>query len=271
MPELPEVETTRCGLAPHLSGQRIMDVIVRDPRLRFPITPELKHILPGLVIHGVTRRGKYLLFDCGRGWLIVHLGMSGSLRILPTATPPEKHDHFDLVLENGACMRLRDPRRFGAVMWTQTDPLRHPLLSNLGVEPLTVDFNGTWLYQTTRSKKTNIKQTLMDAHLVVGVGNIYANEALFRAGIKPTLPASRLGKKRCDRLVLVVKEVLELAIAAGGSTLRDFVGSSGKPGYFQQQYFVYGRTGEPCLVCSSAIRMLRQGQRSTFFCPHCQK
>lgn len=271
MPELPEVETTRCGLAPHLSGQRIMDVIVRDPRLRFPITPELKQFLPGLIVHGVTRRGKYLLFDCGGGWLIVHLGMSGSLRILPTATPPEKHDHFDLVLENGACMRLRDPRRFGAVMWTQTDPLRHPLLSNLGVEPLTVDFNGTWLYQITRDKKTNIKQTLMDAHLVVGVGNIYANEALFRAGIKPTLPASRLGKKRCDRLVLVVKEVLELAIAAGGSTLRDFVGSSGKPGYFQQQYFVYGRTGEPCLVCSSAIRMLRQGQRSTFFCPHCQK
>ncbi|MDO8892542.1 MAG: bifunctional DNA-formamidopyrimidine glycosylase/DNA-(apurinic or apyrimidinic site) lyase [Sulfurimicrobium sp.] len=271
MPELPEVETTRRGLAPHLSGQRIAAVIVRNARLRFPIVPELARMLPGLEIKGIARRGKYLLLDCGQGWLILHLGMSGSLRILPEATPEEKHDHFDLVLENGFCMRLRDPRRFGAVIWTQTDPMRHPLLVKLGVEPLTADFDGVWLYQVTRGKKTSIKQTLMDGHLVVGVGNIYANEALFRAGIKPTLPASRLGRERCGRLARAVKAVLEQAIAAGGSSLRDFVDSSGKPGYFQQQYFVYGRAGAPCHVCASPIRLLRQGQRSTFYCPCCQK
>lgn len=271
MPELPEVETTRRGLEPHLSGQCIKTAIVRNARLRFPVDPELVRILPGRVIRGATRRGKYLLLDCSQGWLILHLGMSGSLRILPAATQVEKHDHFDLVLENGFCMRLRDPRRFGAVIWTETDPMRHPLLAKLGVEPLTDDFDGAWLYRITRSKKTSIKQTLMDGHLVVGVGNIYANEALFRAGIKPTLSALRLGRERCDRLALTVKEVLEQAIAAGGSSLRDFVDSSGKPGYFQQQYFVYGRAGELCHVCASTIRLLRQGQRATFYCPCCQK
>ncbi len=271
MPELPEVETSRRGLDPHLSGQRIKAVIVRNARLRFPVVPELAGTLPGLVIGGISRRGKYLLLDCGRGWLILHLGMSGSLRILPATTPPEKHDHFDLVLENGFCMRLRDPRRFGAVIWTETDPMRHPLLAKLGVEPLTADFDGAWLYWATRGKKTNIKQTLMDGHLVVGVGNIYANEALFRSGIRPTLPASRLGRARCDKLARIVKEVLEQAIAAGGSSLRDFVDSSGKPGYFQQQYFVYGRAGETCRVCGNPVRLLRQGQRATFYCPCCQK
>ncbi|MBZ0104601.1 MAG: bifunctional DNA-formamidopyrimidine glycosylase/DNA-(apurinic or apyrimidinic site) lyase [Sulfuricella denitrificans] len=271
MPELPEVETTRRGLEPHLKGERIRAVIIRNSHLRFPVDPALLSMLPGRVAGDISRRGKYLLLDCGEGWLILHLGMSGSLRVLPAATPPEKHDHFDLVLENGSCMRLRDPRRFGAVIWTQTDPVRHPLLEKLGVEPLTSDFNGPWLYKITRGKKTSIKQTLMDAHLVVGVGNIYANEALFRAGIRPALPASRLGRDRCHRLAQIVKEVLELAIAAGGSSLRDFVDSSGKPGYFQQQYFVYGRAGEPCLVCTSPIQLLRQGQRSTFYCPHCQK
>lgn len=271
MPELPEVETTRRGLEPHLQGQRITAVIVRNARLRFPVIPELAQIMPGKFICGVTRRGKYLLLDCGRGWLILHLGMSGSLRILPSDTPVEKHDHFDLLLENGCCMRLRDPRRFGAVIWTETDPLRHPLLIKLGVEPLTADFDGAWLYRVTRGKKTSIKQTLMDGHLVVGVGNIYANEALFRAGIRPTLPALRLGRERCDRLARTVKEVLGRAIAAGGSSLRDFVDSSGRPGYFQQQYFVYGRSDEPCHVCASPIRLLRQGQRATFYCPHCQR
>lgn len=271
MPELPEVETTRCGLEPHLLGQRICAVIVRNARLRTPIIPELVQLLPGKTISGIARRGKYLLIDCGQGWLILHLGMSGSLRILPAATPPEKHDHFDLVLENGNCMRLRDPRRFGAVIWTQTDPLRHPLLVQLGVEPLTDEFDGSWLYRITRDRKTSIKQTLMDGHLVVGVGNIYANEALFRAGIRPMLPAGRLGRERCERLAQAVKDVLRQAIAAGGSSLRDFVDSSGKPGYFQQQYFVYGRDGESCRQCGSAIHLLRQGQRASFYCAQCQR
>ncbi|MDP2784879.1 MAG: bifunctional DNA-formamidopyrimidine glycosylase/DNA-(apurinic or apyrimidinic site) lyase [Sulfurimicrobium sp.] len=271
MPELPEVETTCRGLAPHLSGQRIRAVIVRDARLRFPVMPELGHILPGLLIRGIERRGKYLLMDCGQGWLILHLGMSGSLRIVPAAAPAEKHDHFDLVLENAFCMRLRDPRRFGAVIWVETDPLRHPLLARLGVEPLTSDFDGAWLYCHTRGKKGSIKQMLMDAHLLVGVGNIYANEALFRAAIRPATPAGRIGVTRCDKLARAVKEVLQLAIAAGGSSLRDFVDSSGKPGYFQQQYFVYGRAGEPCRQCGVPIRLLRQGQRSTFYCPDCQR
>ena len=268
MPELPEVETTCRGLEPHLSGQRIRAVIVRDARLRFPVMPELAHILPGLVIRGIDRRGKYLLLDCGQGWLILHLGMSGSLRILPAATPAEKHDHFDLVLENGFCMRLRDPRRFGAVIWTETDPLRHPLLANLGVEPLTSDFDGAWLYRMTRGKKSNIKQTLMDGHLLVGVGNIYANEALFRAGIKPSYAGrAASGRQRCDRLAQAVKEVLQQAIAAGGSSLRDFVDSSGKPGYFQQQYFVYGRAGEPCRQCGVAHPLVAAGAALDFLLP----
>lgn len=271
MPELPEVETTRCGLEPHLVGQCIKGVIVRNARLRFPVAPGLERELPGLAIRSISRRGKYLLVDCSQGWLILHLGMSGSLRFLPVAAPVEKHDHFDLVLENGYCMRLRDPRRFGAVIWTQTDPMRHPLLVKMGVEPLTDDFDGAWLYRVTRGKKANVKQTLMDGHLVVGVGNIYANEALFRAGIKPTLAASRLGRDRCDRLARTVKEVLEQAIVAGGSSLRDFVDSSGKPGYFQQQYFVYGRAGALCHVCANPIKLLRQGQRATFYCPVCQR
>lgn len=271
MPELPEVETTRSGLEPHLLGQRVHAVIVRDARLRVPIIPELARILAGKTIGGIARRGKYLLMDCGQGWLILHLGMSGSLRVLPAAAPPEKHDHFDLVLEDGYCVRLRDPRRFGAVIWTQTDPLRHPLLACLGVEPLTDEFDGGWLYRITRGRKTSIKQVLMDGHLVVGVGNIYANEALFRAGIRPALPAGRLGRERCERLAQAVKDVLCQAIAAGGSSLRDFVDSSGKPGYFQQQYFVYGRDGEACRQCGSLIHAIRQGQRSSFYCARCQR
>lgn len=270
MPELPEVETTRRGLEPHLSGQRITAVVIRNARLRSPIIPELAQILPGLSVRSIFRRGKYLLLDCGQGWLLLHLGMSGSLRVLPADMPPEKHDHFDLVLESGFCMRLRDPRRFGAVIWTEADPMFHPLLMRMGPEPLSDAFDGGVFYRSTRNRRVSIKQALMDSHVVVGVGNIYANEALFRAGINPALLASRLGRKRCDTLVQIVKEVLQLAIAAGGSSLRDFVDSAGKPGYFQQQYFVYGRTGEACRVCGSAIQLLRQGQRSTFYCSSCQ-
>ena len=271
MPELPEVETTRRGLEPHLVGQRIEAAIVRHAGLRHPVPEDLQHTLRGLAIRGIARRGKYLLLDCNKGWLILHLGMSGSLRILPAATPAEKHDHFDLVLESGQCMRLRDPRRFGAVLWTTAPPESHPLLANLGVEPLTATFDGDFLYRASRGRRTPIKQFLMDGHIIVGVGNIYANEALFSAGINPKIAAERLGKARCEKLVGIVKETLLRAIAAGGSTLRDFVNSSGNPGYFQQQYQVYGRADQPCRRCGAVVRQLRQGQRSTFYCPGCQK
>jgi formamidopyrimidine-DNA glycosylase len=270
MPELPEVEITRRGLEPQLAGQRIVSVAIRNADLRHPIPGDLGRILPGQTIRGVSRRGKYLLIECSRGWLILHLGMSGSLRVLPAATPPGKHDHFDLLLGNGRCVRLRDPRRFGAVLWTESDALRHPLLARLGIEPLGPDFSGEWLYERTRRRDAGIKQTLMNGHLVTGIGNIYANEALFRAGINPKIPAGRLGPRRCAKLAESVRETLLAAIAAGGSSLRDFVDSAGNPGYFQQQYLVYGRAGQPCMRCGTPIRQLRQGQRSTFYCPHCQ-
>lgn len=270
MPELPEVETTCRGLAPHLTGRSITQAVIRNGQLRWEIPPHLARDLPGQQILGLSRRGKYLLFRCTKGWLILHLGMSGSLRILPRDTPPERHDHFDLILDNETLMRLRDPRRFGAVLWVEKDVPDHPLLAELGVEPLTDDFNGEWLHLKTRTRSASIKQVLMDSHLVVGVGNIYANEALFRAGINPKTAANRISLARYARLVAEIKETLRLAIAAGGSSLRDFVGAEGNPGYFQQQYLVYGRTGQPCRKCGTAIRQLRQGQRSTFYCPKCQ-
>lgn len=270
MPELPEVETTRRGLEPHLVGRRIAGVVVRNAGLRHPIPPQLESILPGRRIAGVSRRAKYLLIELDQGWLILHLGMSGSLRILPADTPPERHDHFDLVLDSGQCVRLRDPRRFCAVLWTETDVLRHPLLAHLGIEPLDAAFTGEWLHRHVRGRKTAIKLALMDARLVVGIGNIYANEALFRAGINPRTPAGRIGSGRCEKLAAAVRETLNAAIAAGGSSLRDFVDSGGNPGYFQQQYQVYGRADEPCRRCGTPIRQLRQGQRSTFYCPRCQ-
>lgn len=270
MPELPEVETTRRGIAPHLVGRKISGVVIRHHGLRWPVPKTLTKILPGQKIHAVTRRAKYLLVACDNGWLILHLGMSGSLRVLPHNTLPEKHDHFDLLLDSGELLRLRDPRRFGAVLWTETDPERHPLLANLGVEPLAPDFSGQWLYERSRGRNTAIKLFLMDSKIVVGVGNIYANEALFRAGIRPQTSAGRISRPRYDRLAAVIKETLQDAIAAGGSSLRDFVNSQGNPGYFQQQYFVYGRTDEACRRCNTPIRQIRQGQRSTFFCPGCQ-
>jgi formamidopyrimidine-DNA glycosylase len=270
MPELPEVETTRRGLEPHLVGRRVMGVAVRNPNLRWPVAPEISARLPGRLVRGVARRGKYLLVDCSGGWLILHLGMSGSLRILPAASPPGKHDHFDLTLDDGTLLRLRDPRRFGAVLWTETDALRHPLLARLGIEPLSPEFGGDWLYRQTRARSAAIKQVLMDGQVVAGVGNIYANEALFRAGIRPQTPARRIGRKRCGVLADAVRETLRLAIAAGGSTLRDFAGSDGAPGYFQQQYCVYGRAGQPCPQCGGPVAEVRQGQRSTCYCPGCQ-
>jgi len=274
MPELPEVETVLRGLAPHLVGKRLLGARVREPRLRWPVSPALARQVHGCLIQTLERRGKYLLFHLARNrkthCLIAHLGMSGSLRLCPADLAPEKHDHVDLLLEDGLCLRLRDPRRFSAMLWCDA-PSEHPLLAKLGVEPLSESFSGTYLHTLCRQRKTAIKTLLMDAHKIVGIGNIYANEALFHAGVHPRLAAGRLSRVRCDRLAAAIKETLQKAIAAGGSSLRDFVDGHGKPGYFQQTYFVYGRMGEPCRICGSAIRQFAQGGRSTFFCPVCQR
>ena len=271
MPELPEVETTLRGIAPHLKGQVVADVVIRNAKLRWPIPKSLPKLLQGQTIRSLQRRAKYLLIHFDHGTLILHLGMSGSLRILTTATPPDKHDHFDLVLSNGVIMRLRDPRRFGAVLWHIGEANEHPLLAKLGPEPLLEAFDGECLYQTTRKRSAAIKLVIMDSHVVVGVGNIYANEALFRSGIKPQLAACKLSRTRCDKLVAEIRATLSEAISLGGSSLRDYVDSDGKQGYFQQHYWVYGRAGEACRRCGSRIRLLKQGQRSSFYCTVCQK
>jgi formamidopyrimidine-DNA glycosylase len=271
MPELPEVETTLRGITLHLSNHQVADVVIRNPKLRWPIPANLPELLQGQTVRSLQRRAKYLLVEFDHGTLILHLGMSGSLRIQPVGTPPEKHDHFDLVLDAGQLLRLRDPRRFGAVLWHAGDIAQHPLLASLGPEPLEHNFDGDYLHRATRSRSVAIKQAIMDGHLVVGVGNIYANEALFRARIRPQLAANKLSLPRCQRLAQNIKEVLLEAIQQGGSTLRDFVHSDGSSGYFQQSYFVYGRTGEPCRVCGTSIKQIKQGQRSTFYCPACQR
>ncbi len=268
MPELPEVEITRRGLTEHVVGAVIHDVVIRNRNLRWPI-PDLP--VQGRTILSLTRRAKYLLMDCANGTLILHLGMSGSLRILPAGTPPALHDHFDLILDNGKLMRLRDPRRFGAVLWHSGDVATHPLLASLGPEPLLQDFDARYLHQALRGRHIAIKQALMDNHIVVGVGNIYANESLFRSGIKPQLPAGKLSLPRCVSLVAEIRATLAASIEKGGSTLRDFVHSDGSSGYFQQEYFVYGRAGEPCRICGAAIKQIKQGQRSSFYCGVCQK
>jgi len=271
MPELPEVETTRRGLEPLLVGQRIRAAVVRNHAMRRPVPRRLPQWLAGATVRALGRRGKYLLFDCGAGTLILHLGMSGRLWVVQDGAAPGPHDHFDLVLDNGTVVRLRDPRRFGLVLWQGGDPLAHALLANIGPEPLSSGFDGTWLHRVTRRRDAAIKQVLMDGHVVAGVGNIYANEALFRAGIHPRTHANRLSRERCVLLAEKIRETLELAIIAGGSSLRDYVGSDGMAGNFQSQFMVYGRAGEPCPRCGRAIREIRQGQRSTFFCPGCQR
>jgi formamidopyrimidine-DNA glycosylase len=270
MPELPEVETVLRGLRPHLEGARLEGAEVREPRLRWPVPPDLSPWVSGRSIRTCQRRGKYLLLQLDHGSLILHLGMSGSLRLLFHPEPPGPHDHVDLLLEGGRRLRLRDPRRFGAIIAT-ADPQRHALLAHLGVEPLQEAFDGPALYRLARGRRTSIKALLMDAHLIAGIGNIYANEALFHAGIDPRMPAGRLSRPRSERLAQAVKATLLSAIDAGGSTLRDFVDSQGRPGYFQQDYFVYGRAGEPCRRCGRPIRLVRQGNRSSFLCPSCQK
>ncbi len=269
MPELPEVETTRLGLLPRLPGRVLMEVSVRDSRLRWPVPDDLAARLTGRTLAGIARRGKYLLFDFGGVTQIVHLGMSGSLRLAAPDEPPAVHDHVDWRFDDGTCLRLRDPRRFGAVLLAG-NPAQHPLLAHLGPEPLGPDFAAAWLHARCRGRNMAIKPLIMDASVVVGVGNIYASEALFHAGIRPATAARRLSGPACARLAAAIRKVLTAAIAAGGSSLRDYVASSGEPGHFQLHTRVYGRANLPCRTCGTPIRRIVQGQRASFYCPACQ-
>ncbi|KQT43799.1 MULTISPECIES: bifunctional DNA-formamidopyrimidine glycosylase/DNA-(apurinic or apyrimidinic site) lyase [unclassified Methylophilus] len=279
MPELPEVEVTRLGLLP-VQGARISEVTVRHHGLRWPIPADLPQYLHGKRVLQLTRRAKYILMEVGeisdagepvsQGVLLLHLGMSGRLCLLERYFPHEKHDHVDIAFEDGRVIRLRDPRRFGAVLWLDKEPSEHPLLSSLGPEPLDAAFDGEYLFQQLRSRNAAIKPTIMDAHIVVGVGNIYASESLFRARIHPETPSRSLTLAQCQLLVAEIKATLLAALEAGGSSLRDFFGADGNPGYFQQTYYVYGRTGQPCRVCGQLIANIRLGQRSTFYCATCQ-
>lgn len=278
MPELPEVEVTRRGVAPHIEGRAVRSVVLRRAGLRWPFPPALGEQLSGQTISATGRRGKYLLIHFEHGTLIIHLGMSGHLRVLPPETEVQKHDHIDLVVENAdgstQALRMTDPRRFGAVLWHDAadGPLdSHVLLRGLGVEPLEDGFTGQLLFEKTRNRNTNIKQVLLAGDIVVGVGNIYCSESLFRAGINPKTPAKRIGLARYEKLAQAIRDVLAEAIIQGGSTLRDFINVNGQSGYFQQTYFVYNRTGQPCRVCTAPIRQIVQGQRSTFYCVNCQK
>ena len=271
MPELPEVEVVRRGLEPHLAGRRIARAVVRNAKMRWGIADSLPQELAGCSIVRVARRAKYLLLECDRGTLIVHLGMSGSLRIIDTDRAAGKHDHFDLVLDNGVTLRLKDARRFGAVLWHAGKVNEHQLLAGLGPEPLSQDFTGLSLHRELRSRKAAIKQVLMDSKVVVGVGNIYASEALFHAGINPKIAANKIGAARCARLAKAVRTTLLSAIRAGGSTLRDFADERGRSGYFQNHAWVYDRAGESCRKCSARIRRIVQGARSTYYCPRCQR
>ncbi|MEJ2130861.1 MAG: bifunctional DNA-formamidopyrimidine glycosylase/DNA-(apurinic or apyrimidinic site) lyase [Gammaproteobacteria bacterium] len=270
MPELPEVETTRRGIAPTIEGRLIEALVVREPRLRWPVPESLARRIEGERVGGVRRRGKYLLLELEKGAVLVHLGMSGSLRLSPRDAPPGKHDHVDLVMEGGFILRLTDPRRFGAVLWAPNPPDTHWLLRDLGPEPLETDFNGDYLFAKTRRRRASVKDLIMNAKVVVGVGNIYANEALFRAGIRPGIAAHRLTRARCVRLVDAIRATLTEAIRAGGTTLRDFVGGDGRPGYFARELLVYGRVGEPCRACGGELKAGRAGQRATVYCSHCQ-
>ncbi|MDI9243964.1 bifunctional DNA-formamidopyrimidine glycosylase/DNA-(apurinic or apyrimidinic site) lyase [Marinobacter sp. CHS3-4] len=281
MPELPEVETTRRGIAPHCENQVIASVVVRDSRLRWPVPDNLADLIEGTTITEVDRRAKYLLIRLHAasdsptpkmqdGTLIVHLGMSGSLRVVTDASEPLRHDHIDLQLHNGVTLRFNDPRRFGCWLWTDS-PDSHQLLTSLGPEPLAPEFNGAFLHRRSRGKKTPIKSFIMDNHVVVGVGNIYANEALFKAGIHPKRAAGRISLDRYHRLAEAICETLSAAILMGGTTLRDFINSDGKPGYFAQSLLVYGRGNEPCRECGHTLKEIRMNQRATVYCGRCQR
>lgn len=270
MPELPEVETTRRGLAPHVEGRTVRAVVLRRPDLRWPIPDALRTQLPGQRILAVRRRAKYLLLDTAAGSVLLHLGMSGSLRVLPARTPPRAHDHADLALDSGRVLRFNDPRRFGCLLW-QAPGQTHPLLRGLGPEPLSEGFDGDYLFARSRGRRAPVKTFLMDQRIVVGVGNIYAAEALFEAGISPLRAAGRVSRERYVLLAAAVKRILGHAIARGGTTLRDFLAPDGVPGYFEQELAAYGRGGEPCPRCGRALKEAAIGQRTTVWCGHCQR
>jgi len=270
MPELPEVETTRRGIEPHITQRAVTEVRVRQPQLRWPIPADLPQLIEGHSVREVKRRGKYLLVGFDNGELLIHLGMSGSLRVLPQQTKANKHDHIDILFDSGMMIRLTDPRRFGAVLWQHKGEV-HTLLASLGPEPLTDAFEVEHLAKACKGRSQAIKLLIMNSHVVVGVGNIYANEALFRAGIDPRRASGKISKTRLARLVEEIKAVLGYAITRGGTTLRDFLASDGKPGYFAQELSVYGRGGEPCKHCTKPLKELRLGQRSTVFCTQCQR
>jgi formamidopyrimidine-DNA glycosylase len=269
MPELPEVETSRRGIEPFLVGERIDKIIVREKRLRWPVRADVAKQLTGQIVNSVTRRAKYLLINTSNGSAMIHLGMSGSVYIVERDTPAGVHEHFDFELSSGKVLRYRDPRRFGSLHWTKK-PEQHKLIKSLGPEPLGDDFSGEYLWQRSRGRKVAIKQFIMNANVVVGVGNIYASEALFLAGISPLRAAGRVARQRYDVLAEVIRQVLLRAIEAGGTTLRDFYGGDGEAGYFQQELAVYGREDAPCISCKQAISAVVQGQRSTFYCKKCQ-
>ncbi|MGL1957672.1 MAG: bifunctional DNA-formamidopyrimidine glycosylase/DNA-(apurinic or apyrimidinic site) lyase [Colwellia sp.] len=270
MPELPEVEVCRRGIEPHVLNQKVSDVVVRNAKMRWPITPTISDICGENIIY-IHRRAKYLLLGTSKGILMLHLGMSGTIRVIDKETPVTKHDHFDLVLENGLALRLNDPRRFGSVLWVTEDINEHPLIKKLGPEPLSPDFTEDCLYQKSRNKTAPIKTFLMNNHVVVGVGNIYANESLFKAGIDPRKPAGKVSKKHYLELTQHIKQTLAHAIAQGGTTLKDFTQADGKPGYFAQELLAYGRGGQPCFICKEKLKEIKQAGRATVFCPQCQK
>jgi formamidopyrimidine-DNA glycosylase len=270
MPELPEVETTCKGISPYIIGNTITEVIVRESQLRWAIPADLSQTITGLSIDSVTRRGKYCLLNTTNGTLILHLGMSGNLRIVSSSEKPKKHDHVDVIFQNNLVLRFNDQRKFGAVLWAKGDAKTHPLLKDLGPEPLTADFNAQYLLLRAKGRKMPIKTFIMDGHIVVGVGNIYASESLFMAGIIPTRMAGSLSLADCEKLVDAIKRVLQRAINQGGTTLRDFVNAEGKPGYFSQSLAVYGRAGQPCYHCNQLIQQLKIGQRASYFCAVCQ-
>jgi len=270
MPELPEVETTRRGLAPHLANRTITGVTLRTAKLRHPLSAELAGILPGQVVRDLTRRGKYLLLYCSSGTLVIHLGMTGHLRLAPPGTPAGRHDHVELLLDNGSLLRLSDPRKFGTVIWMETDPFSHPLIKGLGPEPLSDEFNPAYLRKICYKRTVAIKLALMNSRLLVGVGNIYASESLFRARLNPSMPAGTLDDRECARLVTAVKEILGEAVSRGEKTLDSFLSAEERPVYFPLDAMVYGRGGEPCRVCATTIIRETIGNRSTFWCPACQ-
>ena len=271
MPELPEVETTRKGIATHIVGQKVSRLYVHQPRLRWLVNVKiLSRSIVNCEFTDITRRGKYLLFKNDNGVMMCHLGMSGSLRIVTDLQHRRKHDHIEWAMENGAVMRFHDPRRFGSVLWIDSDINQHKLLRNLGPEPLSSDFDGNYLHDKARRRKQAVKTFIMNSHIVVGVGNIYASEALFLAGIHPAREAGRISKKRYQTLVETIKSTLNNAIKSGGTTLRDFVNSDGEPGYFRQKLNVYERGGQDCVTCSRPIKRIIQGQRASYYCPGCQ-